>query len=817
MTISGPVRRLALAALVLALLTPKTAFALSFWVKTGGGSFCTHTTLQAAIDEAQSNSTSDTIYLVGSGPFTGPFSILGGGGLKIVGGVASCGATSSAQYASLQTPSGKRPLTILLGENGRITLRRLVITTSFGTLKTGDGGGLWFVGPGPLSEVVLDDSRVINSGTLHDGGGIFVSGGTLQLTGGSVVTGNSASANGGGIATSGGTLRLTQGSVVSSNTAVNGGGISGVNSAVIEVDGSSVTANVAYFDGGGIYAPAANVDLGFFESPGLPVSVAGNIAGDDGGGLYLGSTSGASDLGAGAPTSITGNQARRGGGIFIADAWTFLYQMDISLNTASQAGGGIYAASGSLLMTYPGERLADGFPTFTKNKAGDGAALYAGGALTEVYLDAGTFADHDTRSTGAALVTASDEAVVALRGITVYGNLAPELFAAEGGASLALFHASIAANTVNRLVRWDGTGPGLRVANSAFAESEPFFAGLPAPQILPQLTCVVSHLSMLQGMPPGTDLSQVIITDPQFLAPERGDLHVGPKSPAVDLCPYAAGFGANGGYDRDRDFRGFDEPFRANPSGQTFDAGADEVVPLVWDDFESGVLSHWNLTEPPVPGSGNSLQITAAARLGSLLSQRGLQLNLVNPASQTPNDAFVLAVPNLVAGSDPARLDGLFLLDPQGLTMSSTAGLNRVRLLTFYDRNGGAPRLALALARTAADKWSLEVSYWPDLVNGPIVAGNAFLACAAQPCGNPADWRNNQIELQWRGGNPAHLNVWKTRFVNGVPDPASRIRMLSLDLPMPGALIDQIKLGKIGTQSAGTFGQIFFDEVSFTR
>jgi len=822
MTMSRSVRYLALAVLVLALtpLASGTASAVSFWVKAGGGASCTHTTLQAALEAAQSGPTSDIIYLVGSGPFTGPFSILGGGDLTIVGGVDSCGSTLSTHYVNVQTPSGQRPLTILVGDVHRVTLRRLIITTGFGTLANGDGGGLWFRGASPLSEVVLDDSRVINSGTLHDGGGIFVSGGTLLLTGGSVVSSNNAAANGGGIAISDGVLRLTGGSVVRSNTAVNGGGISGSNGAVIEGDGGTVTANVAYFDGGGIYAPAAVVDLG--RSPdNPPTAITNNIAGDDGGGLYLGRISLASDLGGSSTfTSITGNQARRGGGVFMDGADVYIYQVDISLNTASQAGGGLYATAGGYLTIYPGQRLPDGFPTFTNNKAGDGAALSASGASTQVYLGAGTFSGHDTRSTGAALVTASDQAVVALRGITAYANLAPELFAAEGGASLVLHHVSIAGNTLSRLVRWDGSAPGLQVVNSAFTETEPFFSGLPAPQVLPQLTCVVSQLSMLQGLPPGTDLSQVFITDPQFLAPERGDLHVGPKSPVVDLCAYPDGFGPNGGYDRDNDFRGFDEPFRANAPGRTFDAGADEIVPIVWDDFESGSLSHWSSVEPPVPGIGNSVQITTATRLGPFMSQQGLQLNLVNPAFQSTNDAFVKAAPNPVAGSDPTRFEGSFFLDPQSLAMSSNAGSNRVRLLTLFDRNGdngGAPRLAFALARTASDRWSLEVSYWPNLVIGPVVAGNAFFACAAQPCGDPADWRNNQIEMQWRGGAPAHLNVWRTRFINGVPSPGSRVLMLSLDMTMPGALIEKVAFGKIGTQSAGTFGQVFFDEIGFTH
>ena len=72
----------------------------------------------------------------------------------------------------------------------------------------------------------------------------------------------------------------------------------------------------------------------------------------------------------------------------------------------------------------------------------------------------------------------------------------------------------------------------------------------------------------------GTDLSQVLVADPQFAAPHLGDLHALPTSPVVDLCAPVAG-----GADFDGDFRGFDHPLQPNLPGQTYDAGADEVVP----------------------------------------------------------------------------------------------------------------------------------------------------------------------------------------------------------------------------------------------
>lgn len=783
MTMFKAVRLLAATALVLALV-PGAAFASSFWVSASGGRNCTHTTLQAAIDAAQSNAGDDTIHLVGSGPFTGPFSMLAGG-ITIVGGVPSCGSTTSTQYATVQAPSGKRPLSILLGQSGRITLRRLVITTNSGTVKDGAGGGIWFAGANSLSEVVLDDSRVVNNGSLYDGGGVFVSGGKLSLT---------------------------RGSMVGSNVAANGGGIAVTNGAYVEIDSSFVAANTAYFNGGGIYLQRSSVSLGDSRGLGLPSAVANNVAGADGGGIFQRTHLGASDLG---HVNISGNQAGRGGGIFVEDASMLFYQADISLNTASREGGGIYITSGGGISTSFSDPQVDGFPRFTQNKSGgQGTAIYADGDGTFAYLESGSFHDHDT---SAALVAASANAELYLRGVTAFANRAPELFEVEGGASLIVLHTSVTGNTLSRIVRWDGSGPGIRFANSIFSETEPFLSSSAVPPVPPRLTCIVSQSPLLlQGLPSGTDLSSVLLADPRFVAPERGDLHVEPMSPAVDLCLYAADFGLNAGYDRDHNFRGFDEPFRPNPANQTHDAGADEVVPIVWDDFESGSLSHWTFVEPSVPGSGNNVQITPAARLGPLTSQRGLQFTFVNPASQTPNDVYVWARPAIVAGTDPTRINGSFFLDPQNLTLSTAAGSNHLPLITLSERTA-KPRLAFDLVRGTADKWSLEVSYWPSTLGGPVVAGNAFFACAATPCGNPADWHHNRIELEWRGGNPAHLNVWRTRYLNGVPNPATRVQVLSLDLPMPDALIDEVMLGNISSHPAGTFGQVFFDEVRFTR
>jgi hypothetical protein len=538
---STSVRRRFFAALVLVpALTPAAAFANQFWV--GSGKDCTHSNLQAAIDAAQTSaSQEDAIFLVGAGPFTGPFSIVGGG-ITIVGGVDVCGSVTPKRYATLQAPAGQRPLTILLGERGFVVLRKLVITTRSGIAR-GDGGGIWFAGGSNASELELMDSRVVSNGSQSDGGGVFVSGGTLLLT---------------------------AGAVVGANTAVRGGGIAAINDASVLIDGSQVTSNTAWLDGGGVYQEGnGSLRIGDVGGSGKPSDVAGNLAHGDGGGLYLGRW-GSARLGAATRASFTNNQAQRGGGMYLEDAGAWVWQVEIAHNRANETGGGVHLA-GAATLGGGGQPLPAGHPLVAGNRAPAGAALYAD-ELSHVGLGSGTFRSHDTDGS---LVAATGGAVIQGVGLALSGNRAAELFALDSGAGLTLQQISVAANDLGHLIGWDGTGPGVLVENSAFAEVEPLFGSVAAPQVAPQLNCLVTGaVSLLAGLPPGTGTSAIVFADPQFTAPALGDLHVASDSPVTDLCFPVAGPNV----DIDGAQRTFDHPWRPNPPGRVVDAGADEVV-----------------------------------------------------------------------------------------------------------------------------------------------------------------------------------------------------------------------------------------------
>ena len=154
-------------------------------------------------------------------------------------------------------------------------------------------------------------SMTIKNGTIRGGksnqygGGIYMTGGALALSG-VTVTGNS-SGYGGGIRVQDGTLTLGAGSSVTGNTASdNGGGIYVESDGVLVMDGGSVTDNTASDNGGGIYAK------GYGEVRFSGGSISGNKA-DMGGGIYVEGNSRSLVMSGG---SVTGNTASLlGGGI----------------------------------------------------------------------------------------------------------------------------------------------------------------------------------------------------------------------------------------------------------------------------------------------------------------------------------------------------------------------------------------------------------------------------------------------------------------------------------------------------------------------
>ena len=223
-------------------------------------------------------------------------------------------------------------------------------------------------------EVVEGSTLTLEGGTIRsnvsageksgNGGGIFVSNGTLTVKGDAVITGNSAT-NGGGIyATENSTVNI-EGGEISGNSATNGGGIYATGNSTVNIKDGTVSGNKATFapvswtdenitywtsgGGGGVYLDGGTVNV----SGG---TIDGNTAAE-GGGIYATGNSSVEISGG----TISNNEATSdvlsnsspagGGGIAIVggrDASDNVYRITLEMsggtitgNTSKGAGGGI--------------------------------------------------------------------------------------------------------------------------------------------------------------------------------------------------------------------------------------------------------------------------------------------------------------------------------------------------------------------------------------------------------------------------------------------------------------------------------------------
>lgn len=242
-----------------------------------------------------------------------------------------------------------------------------IVTVDRGTL---DVKGGYIVGGG--SDGTPGGGIYVTNGTLNisggvvaanrgnSGGGIFVNSGTLNISGGAVA-GNEVikghSDNGGGIYVNSGTLNLSGGYVTNNykacdcndcrndvNNTHGGGGIALANSSVMNMTGGYVTGNYSGLAGGGIYAGFFGSNVGFTMSGG---TIAGNCAelGEGGGLRIAGGTNGV--IQATNKVYITNNITNSnndwgGGGIFVQEKGNLsIVNSLITNNSAGGFGGGV--------------------------------------------------------------------------------------------------------------------------------------------------------------------------------------------------------------------------------------------------------------------------------------------------------------------------------------------------------------------------------------------------------------------------------------------------------------------------------------------
>lgn len=250
-----------------------------------------------------------------------------GGTLNVSGGYIVGGGSDDKPGGGIYVNSG--------AEKGKVNIQGGVVAANRGNF----GGGIYVVGGElTISGGAVTGNTVFN-GHDDDGGGIYVNSGTLKLSGNGYVTNNSKSCD------------CTDCPVDTNNTH-GGGGIALANGSTMEMSGGYVTGNFSSLAGGGIYAGyyAGDGGVQFAMSGG---TIAANCAQyGEGGGLRIGGGNNGGTTGVirtEGKVYITNNKTLTtddwgGGGIFVQEGG-HLSVMDalITNNKAGGFGGGVGA------------------------------------------------------------------------------------------------------------------------------------------------------------------------------------------------------------------------------------------------------------------------------------------------------------------------------------------------------------------------------------------------------------------------------------------------------------------------------------------
>lgn len=289
----------------------------------------------------------------------------------------------------------------------------------------GNGGGLHITGAG---DAVITASEFRSNVAAREGGGVWNGSGTMTISMGTIISGNTASGDaaddgGGGLFNNGGTLNMTGGRVennVANGTAGSGGAVLGLGGSTTLTD-VRIANNTANRAGGGIeLAGAAALTLDNVVLLQNNVGVAPAVAAPgNGGGLHVSGT-GTVDI---EDSMITENLAAlEGGGLWNQAGTTMTVDgSTVSSNTASGAaaddgGGGIFNNGGDLVVTDSRieNNVADG-------ASGSGGGIHTLGGSVDI---TGSKINGNVAPRAGGAIEASSTATVTLTSVTADDNTA---------------------------------------------------------------------------------------------------------------------------------------------------------------------------------------------------------------------------------------------------------------------------------------------------------------------------------------------------------------------------------------------------------
>ncbi|MGK7945323.1 MAG: choice-of-anchor Q domain-containing protein [Microcystaceae cyanobacterium] len=206
-----------------------------------------------------------------------------------------------------------------------------------------DGGGIANEGLCGCATVTITNSQISGNTSDDEGGGIYNNYGSLEIYG-TTISDNQAGDDGGGIATYNGESTIVE-SIISGNIAIDDGGGIANDSAFTAIYHSSIYNNVAGEYGGGVYSDGSLYGARLLVER---TTISGNQASDgSGGGIANQYDSDAIIV----ESTISGNMAlgttnpADGGGINNYQADLGVYGSTISNNYAYENGGGIWTGS----------------------------------------------------------------------------------------------------------------------------------------------------------------------------------------------------------------------------------------------------------------------------------------------------------------------------------------------------------------------------------------------------------------------------------------------------------------------------------------
>ncbi|MBD5442396.1 MAG: hypothetical protein HDR34_03145 [Treponema sp.] len=291
---------------------------------------------------------------------------------------------------------------------GKISENKTTVETATSQNRI-SGGGIFIYNKG---RAIISNTEISDNTANNNGGGIHVNSGTLTMNADTIISKNIASQDGGGVYFSSGTLTINGGTFSRNIANQNGGGVY-VTGSTFVMSGGEITENVADQDGGGIYIIGstftmtdgkigdeniANIaphgggvyvnDNSTFTMSGGEIKSNKAINGNapypgQGGGVYVYSAT----FEISGTAKISGNDAAQsGGGIYVytdsanATATLTMSGGEISGNTTTNNGGGVYNKNGNFIMS---SGKIDG------NTAGNTASSDSNGG--GIYLNASTF------------------------------------------------------------------------------------------------------------------------------------------------------------------------------------------------------------------------------------------------------------------------------------------------------------------------------------------------------------------------------------------------------------------------------------------